>query len=74
MLLGGAGLGKTTLAHVVARHCGYEPREINASDDRTAATLVARVQDAAQMQSVLGSRRPNCILIDEIDGTAGGAA
>lgn len=24
------GLGKTTLAHVVARHCGYHPYEINA--------------------------------------------
>ncbi len=67
----GAGLGKTTLAHVVARHCGYQPREINASDDRTANTLVARVQDAAQMQSVLGARRPNCVIIDEIDGSAG---
>ena len=67
----GAGLGKTTLAHVVARHCGYQAREINASDDRTASTLVARVQDAAQMQSVLGARCPNCIIIDEIDGSAG---
>lgn len=23
------------------------------------------------MQSVMGSRRPNCIIVDEIDGTAG---
>ena len=66
-----AGLGKTTLAHVVARHCGYRALEINASDDRTAATLVARINDAVQMQSVLGSGRPNCVIIDEIDGAAG---
>lgn len=39
-----AGLGKTTLAHVAARQCGYQPYEINASDDRTAASLVARIQ------------------------------
>ena len=38
------GLGKTTLAHVAAQHCGYQPYEINASDDRTAASLVARIQ------------------------------
>ena len=31
--------GKTTLAHVVARHCGYRPHEVNASDDRSAAVL-----------------------------------
>lgn len=56
---------------MVAAHCGYRPLEINASDDRSASALVARVQDAAQMQAVLGTRRPNCIIIDEIDGTAG---
>ena len=66
-----AGLGKTTLAHVVARHCGYRPVEINASDDRSPSALTGRIQDAAQMQSVLGDRRPNCIIIDEIDGAAG---
>lgn len=33
------GMGKTTLAHVVATHCGYRPFEINASDDRSAPAL-----------------------------------
>ncbi len=66
-----AGLGKTTLAHVVARHCGYRPLEINASDDRTATTLVSRINDAVQMQAVIGAARPNCVIIDEIDGAAG---
>lgn len=65
------GLGKTTLAHVVARHCGYRPLEINASDDRTATTLVTRITDAVQMRAVMGSGRPNCVIIDEIDGAAG---
>lgn len=66
-----AGLGKTTLAHVVARHCGYRTVEINASDERTAATLQARITDAVQMQSVLGAGRPNCVIIDEVDGATG---
>ena len=68
---GVAGLGKTTLAHVVARHCGYRPLEINASDDRTAATLVGRIHDAVQMQAIIGAARPNCVIIDEIDGATG---
>ncbi len=29
-------------------------------------------QDAVQMQPVLGQRRPNCVIIDEIDGATGG--
>ncbi|KAF5839559.1 P-loop containing nucleoside triphosphate hydrolase protein [Dunaliella salina] len=66
-------LGKTTLAHVVARHCGYQPHEINASDDRTATALTQRVTDAVQMKPVLGSRKPNLVVIDEIDGATGGA-
>lgn len=33
--------------------------------------VAAVLQDAAQMQSVMGSRKPNCIIVDEVDGTAG---
>ena len=66
-----AGLGKTTIAHVVARHCGYRPFEINASDDRTASALQSRIQDAVQMQSVLGKRQMNLVIVDEVDGIAG---
>ena len=45
-----AGLGKTTLAHVCAAHCGYRPVEINASDDRSGGCLQAKVLDAVEMQ------------------------
>ncbi len=58
---------------MVARHCGYHPFEINASDERTAGVLTQRIQDAVQMQAVLGEGRPNCVIIDEVDGAAAGA-
>ena len=44
------GLGKTTLAHVCAAHCGYRPVEINASDDRSGGSLQAKILDAVEMQ------------------------
>jgi len=73
LLCGPPGLGKTTLAHVVAKHCGYNVVEINASDDRSSAALCDKVASAVEFQAVMGDRRPNCVVIDEIDGAIGGA-
>jgi chromosome transmission fidelity protein 18 len=74
LIAGAPGTGKTTLAHVVARHCGYRPLEINASDDRSAQALTSRVRDAAEMSAALdAARRPNLIVVDEVDGATGGA-
>ncbi|KAI8113754.1 hypothetical protein M9435_003746 [Picochlorum sp. BPE23] len=72
LLAGPPGLGKTTLAHIVARHCGYKAVEINASDERSGPELMSRVINAMEMTSVIGENRPNCIIIDEIDGVAAG--
>ncbi|NXR55576.1 CTF18 protein, partial [Hippolais icterina] len=69
LLCGPPGLGKTTLAHVIARHAGYNAVEMNASDDRSPEVFRTRIEAATQMRSVLGSHEsPNCLIIDEIDG------
>ncbi|KAL0433049.1 UNVERIFIED_CONTAM: Chromosome transmission fidelity protein 18 [Sesamum latifolium] len=71
LLCGPPGLGKTTLAHVAARHCGYRVVEINASDDRSSSTIEAKILDVVQMNSVIADSRPKCLVIDEIDGALG---
>lgn len=39
LLSGPPGLGKTTLAHIAAKHAGYNVVEINASDERSPDTF-----------------------------------
>ncbi|CAN0129878.1 unnamed protein product, partial [Hapterophycus canaliculatus] len=74
MLCGPPGLGKTTLAQVVARHAGYRVYEINASDDRTAPVLRQRITEAMEGSTLLADKRPNLIVLDEVDGADGKAA
>ncbi|KAG6507884.1 hypothetical protein ZIOFF_033237 [Zingiber officinale] len=66
-----SSLGKTTLANIAAKHCGYRAVEINASDDRSASTVESKILDVIQMNSVMPDAKPKCLIIDEIDGALG---
>ncbi|KAK6346732.1 hypothetical protein TWF696_006844 [Orbilia brochopaga] len=75
LVTGPPGLGKTTMAHVLARQAGYEPLEINASDDRTASVVKNRIKDVVGTETVhmgdVKRGKPICVIIDEIDGVTG---
>ncbi len=52
LLHGPPGLGKTTLAHVVAKHAGYNVVEMNASDDRSVEAFKIRLEAATQVSYI----------------------
>lgn len=68
-LSGPPGIGKTTLAHLVARAAGYEICEMNASDCRSASTIRTLFENAVRSH-VVGQRR--VVIMDEVDGMSSG--
>jgi len=71
VLYGPPGTGKTTLAHVLSKQAGYNATEINASDERSTVGLKNRLDALVSMQGSFNDGRPNCIIMDEIDGCLG---
>ncbi|KXN91400.1 Chromosome transmission fidelity protein 18 [Leucoagaricus sp. SymC.cos] len=71
LLSGPPGLGKTTLAHIVARHAGYNVMEINASDARAGNVVDDRIRPTLESGSLVNSTKPVLLVIDEIDGATG---
>ncbi|KAI0086408.1 P-loop containing nucleoside triphosphate hydrolase protein [Irpex rosettiformis] len=72
LISGPPGLGKTTLAHIVAQQAGYGVYEINASDARSAQVVDERIRPALESGSRINSAKPTLVVIDEIDGATGG--
>ncbi|EIN07051.1 P-loop containing nucleoside triphosphate hydrolase protein, partial [Punctularia strigosozonata HHB-11173 SS5] len=71
LLSGPPGLGKTTLAHVVAQQAGYSVFEINASDARSGSIIDDRIKPALEAGAAVGKSKPYLVVIDEIDGATG---
>lgn len=69
ILHGGPGIGKTTIAHVIAKETNSEIFELNASDLRNKGKLQEILKPAIEQQSLTNKNK--IILIDEADGLSG---
>lgn len=83
LLSGPPGIGKTTIATLVARECGFECTELNASDTRSKKMLQTGLKDvlgtqALQFGAPMGSGKDKMhlarrvVIMDEVDGMSGG--
>lgn len=71
LLVGPPGIGKTTLARLLAKMERYNMVELNASDTRTRETLSRKIGEATRSESLVAQR--TLIFLDEIDGITGRA-
>ena len=69
ILYGPPGVGKTTLAHVVANESNSEIFELNASDLRNKEKLEEILKPAIEQRSL--TKKNKIILVDEVDGLSG---
>jgi chromosome transmission fidelity protein 18 len=61
------------MARQLAKQCGYVPHVTNASDIRTGKGLFQVIKKANDQDSCFGEEnKPNCIILDEVDGAVAG--
>ena len=69
LLIGPAGTGKTTIAHIIADEFS-EYIELNASDKRSHDLLLSTIGESANTYSLFGNSK-KLIIMDEVDGIHG---
>lgn len=66
LIHGPPGIGKTSVAHVVAKQAGYSVSEINASDERAGPMMKHKIHNTLFNHTF--NEKPVCLIADEIDG------
>ncbi|GMM57400.1 hypothetical protein DAKH74_040160 [Maudiozyma humilis] len=70
LIHGPPGIGKTSVAHVACRQAGFQPAEINASDERAGQAVRDKVHGTLFNRTL--HAKPVCLVADEIDGSVEG--
>lgn len=71
LLSGPPGIGKSTMATLIAKSLGYDVVETNASDARSQKALGSLSFDSKSICD-FGSTTNKCVVMDEVDGMGGG--
>ncbi|GME75659.1 unnamed protein product [Ambrosiozyma monospora] len=68
LIHGPPGIGKTSIAHAIARQLDYYIQEINASDERAGTKVKDKIMNVMKNSNFSG--KPACLIVDEIDGAS----
>tara|TARA_B100000795_G_scaffold258152_1_gene232011 strand:+ start:50 stop:1570 length:1521 start_codon:yes stop_codon:yes gene_type:complete len=75
LIIGNPGIGKTTLSKKLLKEYGYDTIEFNASDIRNQKLVkynLKNIMGKISISSMMGSKRYNGIIMDEVDGMSSG--
>lgn len=75
VISGPPGIGKTTIAYIVAKECGFDVIEFNASETRSQKSIKDVVYEAStttNINNMNGNERPILVIMDEVDGITAG--
>ncbi|CCD26307.1 Ctf18p NDAI_0H01330 [Naumovozyma dairenensis CBS 421] len=67
LIHGPPGIGKTSVAHVLAKQAGFTVSEINASDERAGPLVRDKIMNTLFNHTF--NDKPVCLVADEIDGS-----
>jgi replication factor C subunit 1 len=80
LLSGSPGIGKTSCATIIARECGFETVEVNASDARGKSDANVQKGIGGKLSNMIAELvtnrtmggRKTCVIMDEVDGMSAG--